>query len=121
MRFSLRNMDKKQRIIITGGAGFLGSYLVEKYKAAGLPLENVFVPRRADYDLRSERDVVRLFEDYPKADHGGRGQRSEVRGRRDHRTTGPRTTDQKTEGRGQRGLSLSGTINGGTVQACRRP
>jgi GDP-L-fucose synthase len=68
MRFSLRNMDKKQRIIITGGAGFLGSYLVEKYKAAGLPPENIFVPRRADYDLRSERDVVRLFEDFPKAD-----------------------------------------------------
>jgi len=61
-------MDKKQRIIITGGAGFLGTHLVNKYVAMGLPRENIFVPRRQDYDLRYEREVMMMFRDFPNAD-----------------------------------------------------
>jgi len=48
------------RVVVTGGAGFLGSHVVERLQAGGA---EVFVPRRRDYDLTVEADVVRLFED----------------------------------------------------------
>lgn len=38
-----------KRVIVTGGAGFLGSHLVRMLREAGAV---VFVPRSADYDLR---------------------------------------------------------------------
>jgi len=58
-------MDKTQKIIITGGAGFLGNHLVEKYKKEGLPEENIFIPRSKDYDLREKKDIERMFSDFP--------------------------------------------------------
>ena len=48
------------RTVVTGGAGFLGSHLVEKLEADG---HEVFVPRRRDYDLTLAPDVARLFAD----------------------------------------------------------
>jgi len=49
------------RIIVTGGAGFLGSFVVEKLRACGYT--NLFVPRRREYDLTRESDVERLYSD----------------------------------------------------------
>jgi GDP-L-fucose synthase len=48
-------------IVITGGAGFLGSFVVDKLRARGYT--NLFVPRRRDYDLTQQADVERLFND----------------------------------------------------------
>ncbi len=48
------------RTVVTGGGGFLGSYVVERLRARGL---DPFVPRRRDYDLTVHADVVRLFEE----------------------------------------------------------
>jgi GDP-L-fucose synthase len=45
------------KILVTGGSGFLGSHLVERLAAT----HEVIVPRSADYDLRREADVERLF------------------------------------------------------------
>jgi GDP-L-fucose synthase len=44
------------RVLVTGGAGFLGSKVVEKLTARGC--RAVFVPRSREYDLR-ERDDIR--------------------------------------------------------------
>ncbi len=54
---------KDKRVIVTGGAGFLGSYVVEKLKERGC--KNIFVPIVEDYDLIKEKNVIRLYQDYP--------------------------------------------------------
>lgn len=50
-----------KRICVTGGGGFLGSFVVEELRRRGC--EAIFVPRRADYDLTTESGVRRMFED----------------------------------------------------------
>jgi GDP-L-fucose synthase len=49
------------RITITGGAGFLGSVVVDLLRARGY--QNIFIPRRKDFDLTTESDVQRLYRD----------------------------------------------------------
>ena len=39
---------KTKQVYVTGGAGFLGSYLVDKLKERGA---TVFIPKIEDYDL----------------------------------------------------------------------
>lgn len=55
------NAPTSDRILVTGGAGFLGSFVVEQLKARGY--SNLFIPRRRDYDLTHEQDVARLYGD----------------------------------------------------------
>ncbi|MEL6471201.1 MAG: GDP-L-fucose synthase [Cyanobacteria bacterium J06623_4] len=40
-----------KKILVTGGAGFLGKQVVEQLKLAGATPENILVPRSRDYDL----------------------------------------------------------------------
>jgi GDP-L-fucose synthase len=46
---------------VTGGAGFLGSHLVEKMRARGA--RDIFVPRSRDYDLTDMDAVRRMYDD----------------------------------------------------------
>jgi GDP-L-fucose synthase len=52
----------RDRFVVTGGAGFLGSFLCRKLRDRGVPDERLIVPRRKEYDLTCEADVVRLYE-----------------------------------------------------------
>ncbi len=51
------------RFLVTGGAGFLGSFVCEKLAARGVAPSRWFVPRRSEYDLTHESDVNRLYND----------------------------------------------------------
>ncbi len=44
---------------MTGGAGFLGSFLVERLRAAGA---DVFVPLIEEYDLVKLEDIRRMYD-----------------------------------------------------------
>ena len=52
---------RDKRVIVTGGSGFLGRYVVDKLHERGAA--EVFVPRRRDYDLRQQEAIVQLLRD----------------------------------------------------------
>lgn len=49
-----------KRVIVTGGAGFLGRVVCERLRTSGCT--EIFIPRRAEFDLTSESHVRRLFD-----------------------------------------------------------
>jgi GDP-L-fucose synthase len=50
-----------KRVVVTGGSGFLGSFVVDKLRTRGC--QKIFVPRRKDYDLVQLEAVQRLYVD----------------------------------------------------------
>ncbi|MFH1131531.1 MAG: GDP-L-fucose synthase [Pseudomonadota bacterium] len=50
---------KGKRVTITGGAGFLGSFVVEKFKRAGA---EVYVPLIEDYDLTNAQSIQQMYQ-----------------------------------------------------------
>jgi GDP-L-fucose synthase len=55
------NWLANKRITVTGGAGFLGTHVVNKLRERGC--QNVFVPRSRDYDLVDNEAVKKLYHD----------------------------------------------------------
>ncbi len=54
-----------QRVIVTGGSGFVGSHLVTQLRSRGAG--EIIVPRSRDYDLRTGEAVERLYAQNPDA------------------------------------------------------
>ncbi|MGH7147004.1 MAG: GDP-L-fucose synthase family protein [Nitrospiraceae bacterium] len=50
-----------KRVVVTGGAGFLGSFVVDKLRERGC--REIFVPRSRDYNLVELEAVRRLYRD----------------------------------------------------------
>jgi len=50
-----------QRVLVTGGAGFLGSFVVENLRDRGC--HDIAIPRSRDYDLRDPEAARRLLRD----------------------------------------------------------
>jgi GDP-L-fucose synthase len=51
----------QKRVCITGGAGFLGSYVVEKLETRGAG--EIFIPHIEDYDLVKKEYILKMLED----------------------------------------------------------
>lgn len=54
---------KDKKVIVTGGAGFLGSYVVDELKKK--ECEHIFIPRSSNYDLVEKEGIIKLFNDFP--------------------------------------------------------
>jgi hypothetical protein len=51
----------KARVIVTGGAGFLGKAVQTCLAARGVKKDNIFIPRRKDFDLTDRAATAHLY------------------------------------------------------------
>jgi len=56
---------KKKTVIVTGGAGFLGKFVIKKLKERGC--NEIFVPKIEEYDLR-QLDAIKKMYSVARAD-----------------------------------------------------
>jgi GDP-L-fucose synthase len=52
---------ENRRVLVTGGRGFLGSFVVERLRAGGA--REIVVPRSKEHDLREKSETLRLYTD----------------------------------------------------------
>jgi len=52
---------KNERIVVTGGSGFLGSHVIAKLRNEGI--DKIFIPRSKEYDLTKSTNIQKMFED----------------------------------------------------------
>ena len=50
------------RIVVTGGAGFLGNAVVERLRSIGVQRENIAVPRSNEFNLKAASDCAKVVE-----------------------------------------------------------
>lgn len=51
----------QERVMVTGGGGFLGQHVCEELLRRGVPAGNILVPRQREYDLTRDECVRRAF------------------------------------------------------------
>ncbi|PIQ85255.1 MAG: GDP-fucose synthetase [Candidatus Omnitrophica bacterium CG11_big_fil_rev_8_21_14_0_20_45_26] len=55
----MKSFWKNQNVVVTGGAGFLGTHVIGKLKERGC--QAIEVPRSKQFDLRKEADIKKLY------------------------------------------------------------
>lgn len=60
-KYVSENFWNNKKVVVTGGAGFLGTRVVERLITLGA--SEVFVPRKSNYDLVNIEDVIKLLKD----------------------------------------------------------
>lgn len=58
----MSNFWEDRRIVVTGGAGFLGGFILEGLHDRGA--KQVFVPMEQEYDLTTLPDIQRMYDDF---------------------------------------------------------
>jgi GDP-L-fucose synthase len=53
---------KTEKILLTGGNGFLGKFVAQELIREGVSKENIVIPRRAECDLRKAEDCERIMQ-----------------------------------------------------------
>ncbi len=53
---------KTKKILVTGGAGFLGGFVVEKLLERGVPIQNILIPRSKEIDLRTWENCQKIVD-----------------------------------------------------------
>jgi GDP-L-fucose synthase len=56
----MNDFFKNKRIVVTGGAGFLGYYICQKLKERGCA--NILIPKIEDYDLVKLSDIKKMYD-----------------------------------------------------------
>lgn len=57
------DFSRAKKIVVTGGAGFLGRHVIERLVASGASKESIFVPRSKTDDLRIYSHAERVIKD----------------------------------------------------------
>jgi GDP-L-fucose synthase len=57
----MKNFFSDKCVVVTGGDGFLGRYVVRKLEERGCG--RIFVPKIEDYDLRETASIIRMYEE----------------------------------------------------------
>ena len=68
LRYSDERFWQNHRFVVTGGAGFLGSWLVDVFKQRGA--SEIVIPLRTKYDLRKHEDIKKLLSLLSSSDRG---------------------------------------------------
>ncbi|MBI5680698.1 MAG: GDP-L-fucose synthase [Methanobacterium sp.] len=53
----------EKKFLITGGAGFLGSFVVERLKEKGVDVNNIKIPRSKEIDLKDMKNCIESVKD----------------------------------------------------------
>jgi len=65
----MHNFWQNKKVLVTGGAGFLGNYVVKELVSCGVDKKNISIPVFPESDLRKMEDCKRAVQDIGSGRH----------------------------------------------------